>query len=85
MSSPPTPPTPTPTPTSDQAFEAWKKVTSTRAEVMRATMSSSDWAKQKVAPKDMSVELGPMLTEEQFKEYCQNNGIKPHILKTKSK
>jgi len=52
---------------------------------MRTTMSSSDWAKQKVAPKDMSVELGPMLTEEQFKEYCQNNGIKPHILKTKSK
>ena len=83
-SSPPTPPTP-PTPTSDQAFEAWKKVTSTRAEVMRTTMSASDWAKQKVAPKDMSVELGPMLTEAQFKEYCQNNGIKPHILKSKSK
>ena len=52
---------------------------------MRTTMSATDWAKQKVAPKDMSVELGPMLTEEQFKEYCQNNGIKPHILKTKSK
>lgn len=83
MSSPPTPPTPTPTPTPDQAFEAWKKVTSTRAEVMRTTMSATDWAKQKVAPKDMSVELGPMLTEEQFKEYCQNNGIKPHIIKSK--
>lgn len=52
---------------------------------MRTTMSASDWAKQKVAPKDMSVELGPMLTEAQFKEYCQNNGIKPHILKSKSK
>lgn len=70
-------------PNPDHAFEAWKKVTAMRAEATRAAMSESEWAKQKIAPKDMKVELGPMLTEEQFKTYCQSNNIKPHILKSK--
>jgi hypothetical protein len=77
------PPPSNPSAPSDAAFEAWKKVTANRADATRAAMSESDWAKQKIAPKDMAVELGPLLTEEQFQAYCRTNGIKPQILKTK--
>lgn len=45
--------------------------------------SQIDWSQVKVDPKDVSFQMGPMLTEEQFKSYCAETGLKPNIIKKK--
>lgn len=69
----------------EKAFEAWKAVQDIRAETTKN--ARIDWASMTDElrdPKNISVELGPALTEEQFKQYCKQNGIgAPKIVKSK--
>lgn len=44
---------------------------------------SADWSKLKA--EDIRFNMGTPMTEEQMKEYCQKNGIKPTIMKNKEK
>jgi hypothetical protein len=69
----------------ERAYQAWKRVTAMRAEATAAIgMSKADWAKQKIQPKDLKVELGPMLTYEQMMDYCKSTGAgAPHVIHTK--
>lgn len=67
---------------SDQAFAAWQETVSKRAENM-AKGPAIDWANKKLDPKDLGVEMGPILTEEQFKEYCRTSGTAHTVLKVK--
>ena len=67
----------------EKAVAAWMKIQEDRQRQARKV----DWASMTddgpIDPKDLKVELGPMLTEEQFKRYCQSKGIAPTIVKTK--
>ena len=60
-------------------FEAWQAVMNKRAKNIKS--HSVDWGKTKIDPEKLSFEMGPALTEEQFKEYCEKTGIRPQILK----
>lgn len=62
-----------------EAFQAWQETMAKRAKAAKS--HNIDVSKLKLDPSKMSVELGPPLTEEQFKEYCKKTGIKPQILK----
>lgn len=65
---------------SNEAFEAWQQTIKNRA-AAAAGAPEVDWSKTKLDPSKLKCELGPMLTEEQFKEYCQKSAIKPTILR----
>jgi hypothetical protein len=44
---------------------------------------SDEWKKKLgVNPKDLRVSVGRALTEEQFKEYCKQTGVRPTVVKT---
>lgn len=63
----------------DQAMAQWNDEVAT---MTKKTLNSGiDWSKANIAPKDVGFKVGPMLTEEQFKEYCQQSGTRPHIFK----
>lgn len=55
-----------------RALRAWQKQMA--AQTKRATDTDVDWANTKIDPKDLGVQMGPMLTEEQFKEYMKTQG-----------
>lgn len=63
----------------NKAFQAWQATMMNRANAMKA--QNIDWTKLKLDPSKLAVEMGPALTEEQFKAYCKNAGTKPHIIK----
>jgi len=62
-----------------QAYQAWKATQDSRDQASKKI----DWATLDVKPSDISYELGPALTEEQFKDYCESKGIKPKVIKNK--
>jgi hypothetical protein len=63
----------------DDAMAKWNHEVAT---MTKNTMRSGiDWSKANVSPKDVGFKMGPMLTEEQFKEYCQQTKTTPHIFK----
>lgn len=62
-----------------EAMKAWHATTQKATEATKA--SGIDWTKTKVDPKDVGFSMGPMLTEEQFRAYCQESGTTPHIIK----
>lgn len=64
----------------NKAFQAWQATMATRAKAMQE--SGIDWSKFKLDPSKLSVEMGPVLTEEQFQEYCKNTGINHKVIKT---
>lgn len=61
-----------------EAMREWHAKVQAGADAARA--SGIDWAKVKVDPKDLCVQMGPMLTEEQFKLYCKETGTNPTII-----
>jgi hypothetical protein len=62
------------------AFQAMQRQMAEKAKnVDWSSMMNGDALKD---PKNLKVQFGPMLTEEQFKEYCTDNGIKnPAVVK----
>lgn len=72
----------TPPPSEQQARAAeW----ATRTQSMRAAASAVDWSKvdwSKLGAKDVGVRMGPVMTEEQFREYRHRQGAAPvHIIR----
>jgi hypothetical protein len=63
---------------SDQvkAFLAWQARVSSRT-----VDATKDWTKEKLDPKDIGMEIGPALTEEQFKAYLEKEGIKSPVIR----
>ena len=49
----------------------------------RTLASGVDWSKANVDPKDVGFSMGPMMTEEQFREHCRRTGTTPPVLKKK--
>lgn len=66
--------------TLEGAKQAWK----THMNEAVAASSKVDWSKVKIKPEDISVSMGPALSEEEFKKMCALNGTTPTILKKKS-
>lgn len=64
---------------------AWKEVT----DAMRAKSAGVDWSKvdwSKLAPSDIGVQMGPMMTEEQFREYQRRKGAdRVHVIRGQDK
>ena len=65
-------------------FKQW------RAQVaeMKARAASVDWSKvdfSKLAPRDIGVQFGPMLTEEQFREYRKRAGGGVQVVRAPTK
>lgn len=56
-----------------KTFEAWQHTMAKRTKAVELP-KDIDFSK-------VSCEIGPALTEEQFKEYCAKTGIKPHVIK----
>ena len=63
-----------------KAFLAWQATMARRAQEA-AKHKNVDWKNMKLDPSKLGVEMGPALTEEQFKEYCKNTGIRPQIVR----
>ena len=68
----------------EKAFIAWKAEMAKRARVAAKTQHV-DWSKVKIDPSKLGVEMGPVLTEEQFKAYCESSGVKHHVIKADKK
>ena len=64
---------------------AWRAVT----DAMRAQSAGVDWSKvdwSKLAPSDIGVQMGPMMTEEQFREYQRRKGAdRVHVIRGQDK
>jgi hypothetical protein len=60
------------TPDQLQAFLAWKQEIDLKQQ--NSPHPETDWANTKIDPKDLSFQMGPMLTEDQFKEYMKTTG-----------
>jgi hypothetical protein len=63
----------------DEAMAQFQREAAVMTE--KTKRSGIDWTKANVAPKDVSFKMGPMLTEAQFKEYCEQTGTTPHIFR----
>lgn len=63
----------------------WKAMT----DAMRAKSAGVDWSKvdwSKLAPSDIGVQMGPMMTEEQFREYQRRKGAdRVHVIRQPDK
>lgn len=62
----------------DKYYSDWEAKMKSMQEGARAV----DWSAvdfSKLRPSDLAVQFGPMLTEEQFKEYRKNNTV--HVIK----
>jgi hypothetical protein len=66
---------------SQKAFIAWQAEMAKRAQA--AKDQNIDWTKVKLDPSKLGVEMGPALTEEQFKAYCESTGVKHHVIRKK--
>lgn len=66
-----------------KAFLAWQATMAKRAE--QAKDKDVDWSKTKIDPSQLVAEMGPVLTEEQFKEYCKKTGMNHPVLKIQKK
>jgi hypothetical protein len=66
-----------------KAFIAWQAELAKRAHA--AKTQDIDWSKVKIDPSKLGVEMGPVLTEEQFKAYCEKTGVKHHVIKADKK
>jgi len=66
--------------TSGKAFAAWLATNAKRAEAA-SKLPPIDWKNVKLDPKSIGVEMGPVLTEEQFKAYCQQTGTRHPVMK----
>lgn len=68
-----------------KAFLAWQATMARRAQeaAKNKTIKPEDWKSMKLDPSKLGVEMGPALTEEQFKEYCKNAGIRPQVIRKK--
>ena len=62
-----------------RAFLAWMK------QQQQQQQPDIDWANVKIDPSELGVNMGPALTEEQFKEYCKATGTKQHVIKADPK
>lgn len=62
------------------AFQAMQRQMAEKSKTVDwNAMKDSDALKD---PKNLKVQFGPMLTEDQFKQYCSENGIKnPAVVK----
>ena len=65
---------------SAKEFAAWQAINAQRAQVA-ASQPPVDWKNMKIDAASLGVEYGPMLTEAQFKAYCQQNSIQPSVMK----
>lgn len=64
----------------DQHYRAWEhKVASMKAASSKVDWAGADWSKLK--PSDIGVHVGPLMTEEQFREYRKRTGSSPHVVK----
>lgn len=63
-----------------KAYLAWRALNAKREKDM-AKIAPADWKKMKIDPKDVSVQFGPILTEDQFKAYCQETGMNHPVMK----
>lgn len=74
-------PTPTPSRTAlDEYYQTWEqKVAGMKQASAVVDWSRADWSKLK--PSDIGVQIGPVMTEEQFREYRRRTGSTPHVLK----
>lgn len=68
---------------STKAFMAWQATMARRAQDAAKNNSVPDWKNMKIDPSQLTMEMGPALTEEQFKEYCKNTGIRPQVIRKK--
>ena len=68
---------------SEKAFLAWQAEMAKRARA--ANTQDIDWSKTKIDASQLGVEMGPALTEEQFKAYCESTGVQHHVIKSKKK
>jgi hypothetical protein len=66
-----------------KAFAAWQSEMARR--MVAAKTDTVDWSKVKIDPAQLGVEMGPVLTEEQFKAYCESSGVQQHVIKSKKK
>lgn len=64
-----------------KAFIAWQAAMAKR--MVAAKTENIDWSKVKIDPSQLGVEMGPALTEEQFKAYCESTGVQHHVIKKK--
>ena len=63
-----------------QSYKEWEhKVDGMKDATRQIDWSTFDFSKLK--PKDIGVHIGPMMTEEQFREYRQRSGSNVHVLK----
>ena len=67
----------------EKAFAAWQATMEKRA--AQAKDKAVDWRKVKLDPSQLVAEMGPVLTEEQFKEYCRKTGMNHPVLKIEKK
>jgi len=68
----------------EKAFVAWMSSMQARHASTMASAKTTDWKKTRVDPKKLGMEMGPILTEDQFRAYCKESGItRPHVMKTK--
>jgi len=67
-----------------KAFMAWQAVNAERAKAT-STMDPVDWKNKKIDPKSLGVEFGPVLTEAQFKTYCEQTGLQHPVMKLDQK
>lgn len=62
------------------AAKDWKSMT----DAMKARTASVDWSKvdwSKLTAADIGVHMGPMMTEEQFREYQRRKGSAVHVIR----
>lgn len=75
---------PTRTSALDEYYRQWEhKVAGMKQASAAVDWSGADWSKLK--PSDIGVQMGPVMTEEQFKEYRRRTGSTPHVLKAPAK
>lgn len=64
----------------DEYYRQWEqKVAGMKQASAAVDWSGADWSK--LRPSDIGVQVGPVMTEEQFKEYRRRTGSTPHVLR----
>ena len=66
------------------ALDAYYKQWEQKVAGMKQASAGIDWSGvdfSKLKPSDIGVHVGPVMTEEQFKEYRRRTGSAPHVIK----
>lgn len=81
---PPPPPPKKASSSLDEHYKQWER----KVAGMKLEASAVDWSKvdlSKLQPSDIGVHFGPMMTEEQFREYRKRAGGSVHVVKAPTK